>query len=137
MPLTGLQKQVLKIIAANRSEQSHFAGGTILNAAEDSARFSRDFDIFHEAAAEVARASEQDVVALREAGYDVRESAGDWSEPSTFRKAKLVSGDAEIEIDWAADAAFRFFPVEPDQILGWRLHLFDMATNKALALAAR
>lgn len=50
MPLTVFQKQVLKIIAANRSEESHFAG---------------------------------------------------------------------------------------DPLLGWRLHLFDIATNKALALSAR
>jgi len=30
-----------------------------------------------------------------------------------------------------------FFPIVPDDVLGWRLHLFDMATNKALALSAR
>src|SRR5207237_5802518 len=41
------------------------------------------------------------------------------------------------EIDWAADSAFRFFPIERDPNLGWRLHLFDIATNKALALSAR
>src|SRR5437867_12725826 len=40
-------------------------------------------------------------------------------------------------IDWAADSAFRFFPIERDPMLGWRLHLFDMATNKALGLSAR
>ena len=40
-------------------------------------------------------------------------------------------------IDWAADSAFRFFPIERDPLLGWRLHLFDAATNKALTLAAR
>jgi len=42
-----------------------------------------------------------------------------------------------MEIDWAADSAVRFFPVEADPLLGWRLHLFDMAVNKALALSAR
>ena len=42
-----------------------------------------------------------------------------------------------VEVDWAADSAFRFFPIERDPLLGWRLHLFDMATNKALALSAR
>src|SRR5207245_1582853 len=40
-------------------------------------------------------------------------------------------------IDWAADSAYRFFPIERDPVLGWRLHLFDAATNKALTLAAR
>ncbi len=50
MPLTAFQKEVLAVIAANRSEDSHFAGGLVLNAAEDSPRFSHDFDIFHELA---------------------------------------------------------------------------------------
>jgi hypothetical protein len=43
---------------------------------------------------------------------------------------------ALVEIDWAAESAFRFFPIERDPQLGWRLHLFDAATNKALTLAA-
>ena len=33
MPLTALQEEVLAILAANRSEESHFAGGIVLNAA--------------------------------------------------------------------------------------------------------
>jgi hypothetical protein len=52
-------------IAGNRSEESHFVGGVVLNAADDSARFSHDFDIFHELAEEVARASNRDVESLR------------------------------------------------------------------------
>jgi hypothetical protein len=40
-------------------------------------------------------------------------------------------------VDWAHDSVFRFFPIVPDEMLGWRLHLFDMATNKALALGSR
>jgi hypothetical protein len=34
MPLTALQKDVLAILAKNRSEESHFAGGIVLNAAD-------------------------------------------------------------------------------------------------------
>lgn len=57
---------------------------------------------------------------------------------TTFRRARVNGpGDATVEIDWAADSAYRFFPVERDPLLGWRLHLFDAATNKALTLAAR
>ncbi len=137
MPLTDLQKQILRVLAANRSEESHFAGGLVLNAGDDSPRYSHDFDIFHEAEIEVARASDRDVASLRSAGYEVRETGGDWRNPASFRKAKLVHQGEELEIDWAADSAFRFFPIEQDPVLGWRLHLFDMATNKALALAAR
>ena len=102
MPLTPFQRDVLAVLAANRSEESDFAGGVLLHASDDSPRFSRDFDIFHDLALEVVRASERDVTSLR-----------------------------------AADSAFRFFPVERDALLGWRLHRFDAATNKALTLAAR
>lgn len=42
-----------------------------------------------------------------------------------------------MKIDGAADPAFRSFPIERDPVLGWRLHLFDMATTKALALSSR
>ena len=76
MPLTRLQQDVLHVLAALRSEESHFAGGLMLNSSEDSPRFSHDFDIFHDAEAEVARASNADVAALRAAGYDVHEKIG-------------------------------------------------------------
>ena len=49
----------------------------------------------------------------------------------------IKSGADTLELDWAHDSAFRFFPILPDPLLGWRLHLFDLATNKALALSAR
>lgn len=139
MPLTPLQKDVLAVLAGNRTEESHFAGGIVLNAADDSARFSHDFDIFHELAEEVTRASNRDVETLRRAGFQVETPSryGEWEKESTFRKAKLIRGPDVVEIDWAADSAFRFFPIERDPQLGWRLHLFDVATNKALALSAR
>ncbi len=140
MPLTKFQKLVLAVLAANRSEESHFAGGLVLNVAEDSARFSHDFDIFHEEAAEVVRASEHDVASLRQAGFEVTPLSrqGEWEkEAVTFRKARVRGADGAVEIDWAADSAFRFFPIERDEQLGWRLHLFDIAVNKALALSAR
>jgi hypothetical protein len=139
MPLTALQKDILAVLAANRSEESHFAGGIVLNAADDSARFSHDFDIFHELAEEVARASRRDVESLRQAGFQVETKSrhAEWEEESTFRRARVTRGHEMVEIDWAADSAFRFFPIERDLLLGWRLHLFDVATNKALALSAR
>ena len=139
MPLTALQKDILTILAKNRSEESHFAGGIVLNAAEDSARFSHDFDIFHELAEAVTRASDRDVESLRRAGFQIETPSryGEWEHEATFRKAKVGCGSESVEIDWAADSAFRFFPIERDPQLGWRLHLFDIATNKALALSAR
>jgi len=40
-------------------------------------------------------------------------------------------------VEWVFDSAFRFFPVEPDELAGWRLNLYDAATNKLLALMGR
>lgn len=139
MPLTAFQKKVLAVLAANRSQESHFAGGVLFNAADDSPRFSHDFDIFHELAEEVTRASNRDVASLRATGFTVETPSryGEWEREATFRKATATGGGDTVEIDWAADSAFRFFPIEPDPLLGWRLHLFDAATNKALALSSR
>ena len=117
MPLTTFQKDVLAVLAAGRSE---------------------DFDIFHEVAAEVVRASDHDAVSLRAAGFTVETFSryGEWE--TTFRRARVRRApDDVVEIDWAADSAFRFFPIERDPLLGWRLHFFDAAANKALTLAAR
>ena len=58
MPLTAFQKEVLEVLVTNRSEASHFAGGLVLNAPEDSARYSDDFDVFHEAVEDLVAASE-------------------------------------------------------------------------------
>ncbi len=137
MPLTTLQKKVLRLIAANRSAESHVAGGIVLNATQTSPRFSHDLDIFHEAEAELERASDADVQTLEAAGYQIERAVGDWQKSCSFRKARIEAEGEKLEIDWAVDAAFRFFPIQQDELLGWRLHLFDMATNKALALASR
>ncbi len=40
-------------------------------------------------------------------------------------------------LEWAYLDSWRYFPIEPDAQLGWRLHPLDALTNKALALADR
>lgn len=72
MPLKEFQRGVLSVIVANRSEKSHFAGGMVLNASDDSARYSKDFDMFHDAILDLAEHSERDVTALEKAGYEVK-----------------------------------------------------------------
>jgi hypothetical protein len=139
MPLTKFQSEVLAVIVGNRTAESHFAGGLVLNACEESARFSNDFDMFHDAIVDLDQHSLRDVAALEAAGYVVEKSLehGDWSQPCSFRRAFVRKNEEMVSIDWAHDSAFRFFPIVPDPQLGWRLHLFDMAVNKALALSAR
>jgi hypothetical protein len=104
-PLSAFQREVLAAIVANRSEGSHFAGGLVLNAPDGSSRFSKDFDIFRDAAEDLATHSDRDV--------------------------------GRVTLDWAHDSAWRYFPIQRDELLGWKLHLFDVAVNKALALSAR
>jgi hypothetical protein len=139
MPLTDFQREVLSVIVVNRSEESHFAGGLVLNATSESARFSKDFDFFHDGVEALATASERDANALRAAGYEVipDEHYGAWNSLTSFRRAKVRRGADELMLDWAHDTAWRFFPIVHDPVLGWRLHLFDMAVNKALALSGR
>jgi hypothetical protein len=139
MPLTDFQREVLGVIVSNRSEESHFAGGMVLNAPPESPRFSNDFDFFHDAVEALALASERDVAALRAAGYEVvpDESYGSWDTLTSFRRARVLRGAGDLTLDWAHDTAWRFFPIVNDPVLGWRLHLFDMAINKALALSGR
>jgi hypothetical protein len=47
--------------------------------------------------------------------------------------------DSEAQLEGAArtDAAFRFFPIQPDDVFGYVLHPVDLATNKASAAADR
>ena len=40
-------------------------------------------------------------------------------------------------LEWARDSDFRFFPAVADELFGYRLHIADIATNKALAAGGR
>lgn len=131
MPPSDFQTDVLRLIAANRSPESHVAGGLALNMNFE--RLSDDVDLFHDAKEAMKAASDRDAEVLTTAGYEVI-----WTDDyATFRSARIVKGDGATKLDWAVDSSFRFFPPQPDPELGWRLHSFDLATNKALAAAAR
>jgi len=52
-------------------------------------------------------------------------------------RAKVSRGGDQLQLDWATDSAFRFFPAQPDPDFGYCLHPADLATNKVLALAGR
>lgn len=105
----------------------------MINRGAESSRFSEDLDIFHDVAASVAASAESDVAALRAAGFDV---AWTLRGEAIFRAEARLGGDS-LRLDWAADSAFRFFPVRADEEFGYCLHPADPATNKVLALAGR
>ncbi len=133
MPLTAFQSETLRLLAARRSPESCLAGGTVLYAGADSPRYSIDLDIFHDVEASVVTSAETDAATLRQAGYGV-----EWLlRQPLFQRAEVVRNGCRLLVEWLFDSAFRFFPVEPDDLAGWRLNLHDAATNKLLALMGR
>jgi len=133
MPLTVFQSATLRLLAAGRSPESFLAGGTVLNAEADSPRYSKDLDIFHDVEASVATSAETDAATLRQGGYEVV-----WLlRQPLFQRAEVVQQGHRLLIEWVFDSAFRFFPVERDELAGWRLNVHDAATNKLLALMGR
>lgn len=133
MPLGDFESDVLRLLAAQRSPDSYVGGATVLHQSPDSPRASQDVDLFHDEEAAVNAAAQADVPVLQRAGYQVeiqRPQAG-------FVRAFIARGGRQTKIEWVQDSAFRFFPVEPDPLLGWRLNFWDAATNKLLAFAAR
>lgn len=133
MALGAFEREVLRLIAANRNPESFIAGATVLNQSPDTPRSSEDIDIFHDAAERLLATAEMDASTLRTAGYEVDI---DRTLPN-FIRAKVQREEQRTKIEWVFDSAFRFFPVEQDAELGWKLNFWDAATNKVLALCAR
>lgn len=133
MPLTQFQREVARILAANRNPESYLAGGAVINRGDSGLRYSSDLDIFHDAAASVATSATADEQALRAAGCEVVRTLS----IEGMVKAEVRRGADSVHLDWATDSAFRFFPAISDEQFGYRLHDADLATNKILALAGR
>lgn len=133
MPLGDFEHEVLRLIASNRNPDSFIAGATVLHQSQASPRASRDVDVFHDTTESLARSVEADSALLRAAGYEVELGR----EQETFRRAIIRRAGRGTKLEWVFDSAFRFFPVEADAEIGWRLNFWDAATNKTLALFGR
>ena len=132
MPLSNLQSNLLRLLASQRSPDSYIAGGIALN--RDGPRFSDDIDIFHDGDERLVVIAESDAAVLTAVGFTVA-----WL-PSrgTGKRAAIVEGLGDrTQLEWVADADFRFFPAQPDELFGYVLHPADLATNKASAAADR
>lgn len=131
MPLSEFQKQVLKLLAPQRTQESYIAGGAPI--AAHTSRYSGDFDIFHDRAELVSEAALADVELLKNNGLNVR-----WIRQGTGIWSGEVLGDAQpLKLEWAHDSGFRFFPVQADDEFGFVLHPADLTTNKVLTIADR
>jgi hypothetical protein len=69
MALSELQRNVLKMLAANRSDESYMAGEAVLN--RDWPRMSDDFDVFHDTDDGIGPSAERDIAALKAHGFRV------------------------------------------------------------------
>ncbi|WP_158608738.1 nucleotidyl transferase AbiEii/AbiGii toxin family protein [Sinorhizobium meliloti] len=137
MPLSNVQQEALAAIAANRHPGSHVAGGTVIN--RRGRRLSKDIDIFHDLSGNDDRIRilketvDADAASLVRAGFQVEWNA---RHPELYRAVILKDGEPTV-LEWVVDSDFRFFPSIPDELFGFRLHMFDLATNKVLAAASR
>lgn len=104
MPLSKLQSDLLRLLAANRDPESYVGGSTPLN--WNASRFSGDIDFFHDREERVARAAEEDAAILKGHGYVL-----EWfrREPAFFR---FLSARAMKSQNWNGFliATSGFFP---------------------------
>ena len=133
MPLTPFQQTLARLLAANRSEDSHLAGDAALHLQPNSKRYSNDLDYFHDSVERVATAFADDETRLEEHGYAV---VTELNQPGYIRATVQLDGD-RTKIEWAHDSAWRFMPAIKQKDVGYQLHPIDLAINKVLALAGR
>lgn len=131
MPLSRLQSQILRLLAAHRDPESYVAGSTPLN--RGALRSSDDIDIFHDREERVARAAQEDSAILQADGFEVT-----WlrREPAIYT-AEVRGGNERTRLEWVVDSDFRFFPTVQDELFGYVLHPIDLAINKVMAAAGR
>ena len=131
VPLTKIQSDILRLLAANRDPESYVARSTPLT--RDTARLSGDIDIFHDREERVGQAAAQDIALLEEHGYTVK-----WQRPGPGVYTVLAEREgAATKLEWVSDSDFRFFPTMRDETFGYVLHPIDLATNKVGAAYGR
>ncbi len=131
MPLSKIQRDVLRLLASHRDPESYVAGSTPLN--RSNPRFSGDIDVFHDREERVARAFAQDSALLMAQGFELQ----DLRREPTFYAVIVRRGDEATKFEWVVDSDFRFFPTVQDKEFGYVLHPIDLATNKVSAATGR
>lgn len=116
VPITEFQSAVLRLLAAERSPDSYVAGGVAINRAGP--RISADIDIFHDSVARLESAVRADEAALIGGGYKLT-----WPPQQRTGKhaATFEKQGEQMQLEWVADFAFRFFPTQPDALFGYVL----------------
>jgi hypothetical protein len=104
VPLSNLQIDILRTLAAHRDPESDVAGSTFL--VRRGARIFDDIGTFHDREERVVQAAEQDVQTLKAAGLEV---AWQRREPSFYR-AIVSRSDRATKLERVVDSDFRYVP---------------------------
>jgi hypothetical protein len=131
VPLSKIQIDVLRLLAAKRDPESYVAGASPLN--RNAPRYSDDIDVFHDREERVAAAAMADTEALAAAGYGIS-----WlRQLPLIYTVEVTRGDDSTRLEWVVDSDYRFFPTMQDETFGYMLHSVDLAINKVMAAAGR
>ena len=135
MALTEQQEVILRLLARNRIEnpESYVAGELALNYKLGTPRLSRDIDIFHDSNKAMVHSWEMDRDTLAANGFDVKPMRI----LEYFIEAEVSKDGRRMEVQWGTDSAYRFFPLQPDPVVGFTLHPLDLVANKLSALVGR
>ena len=132
MPLDEFQKSVIAVVSRNRDSGSPFAGGAAIQ--QHGFRLTEDQDIFTAGDEQLDDLVQADRAALEAAGFAVHPRRS----YSGFRECAVVKPMTGTSVlQWTAALAREFYAPVPDPQFGHRLHLADLAVNKALAAASR
>jgi hypothetical protein len=131
VPLSRIQSDILRLLAAHRDPESYVAGAAPLIRAAP--RISGDIDVYQDREERVASAAMTDTQTLTAAGYTVS-----WlRQLPLMYTAEVTQGDASTRLEWVSDSDYRYFPTVPDDTFGYVLHPVDLAMNKVMAAAGR
>ena len=131
MPLSKIQTDILRLLAAHRNPEIYVAGASPL--IRDAARVSGDIDVYHDREEHVAATAQADTQTLTAAGYSVS-----WlRQMPLMYTAEVTREGASTRLEWVSDSDYRFFPSVRDETFGYVLHPVDLAMNKVMAAAGR
>jgi hypothetical protein len=133
VPLTNLQRRVVRVLRQFREEHTYVAGGAALN--KQWPRMSDDMDIFQDRRDQLLAQIEPELQALRDADFSVEITTQDQS----MVEAIVREYGFETRVQWLDDpeTCLRFFPAIADEEFGFRLHQADNAVNKVLCASRR
>jgi hypothetical protein len=131
VPVTKIQRAILRLLAPHRDPGSYVAGSTPLNI--KGPRFSNDIDVFHDLQERVAQVAARDAAFLEARGYTLQWLRRD---PHYHSVSAARAGEA-TRLEWVFRSDFRFFPTIPDKTFGYVLHPADLAVNKLIAAHGR